>query len=270
MKSCTKCGKQNNEGDVFCRFCGERFDGAGSSSGINEKDLALFIGKNSDKYLEKFRNFNLGGEDRYAVGWHWPAFFFSFWWTLYRKMYGWAVLVLFLSIVPYLGFLTMIVFAMSANYLYYRHAKNKVLELKAQPGTEIEKAAAVARAGGVNNVVIFLIPAGIAVAGIIAAIAIPQFVNYRQQAFELKAKQEIQQACSVGETLFKSNPEKTLIEPDDLLYAGLVRTPEVEMMLLDGRREYFSISARHVKGKKTYFTDPHCALSIEEDAPGNK
>ncbi len=29
-----------------------------------------------------------------------------------------------------------------------------------------------------------------------------------------------------------------LIEPDDLLNAGLMRTPEVEIMLLDGRREY--------------------------------
>ncbi len=107
------------------------------------------------------------------MGWHWPAFFFSFWWTLYRKMYVWAILVLFQSIVPYVGFPMMSVFAMSADYLCYRHAKKKVLELKAQPGTEIEEAAAVARAGGTNNVVIFLVPAGIAVIGILAAMSSP-------------------------------------------------------------------------------------------------
>ncbi len=273
MTACVQCGNKIEEGQQFCRFCGTKVEGAatrpsGSAppTAVTEKDLALFIGKNADKYLSRFERFSSGGEDAFAVAWHWPAFFFSFWWMLYRKMYGWAALVLLLGCVPYVGLFMMIVFGMSGYYLYYRHAKRRVQELKARPGTDVEKAAALARAGGVNNVAVVLVPLIIvALVGILAAIAIPQFAAYRQKAFEAKAKQEILQACSVGETFFANHPERTQVEPEDLLAGGLVHTAEVEMSLLDGRKELFSISARHVKGKKTYYTDARCALREEED-----
>jgi len=277
MSTCVKCGNKTEEGERFCRFCGNKVDKTESrlpefatKDGVIEKDLAIFIGKNADKYLSRFRNFDRGGEDSFAVTWNWPAFFFSFWWALYRKMYGWAVLILFLYCVPFLGLIVMIGFGMSGNYLYFRRAKKRVLELKALPGTDLEKAAALARAGGVNNVAVVAAPIlFVVVAGILAAIAIPQFVMYRQKAFEATARQEILQACRVGEAFFISNPGKTEIEPEDLLNGGLERTADVEMLLLDGRKEYFSIKARHVKGKKTYYTDPQCALRVEEDAlPG--
>jgi len=185
---------------------------------------------------------------------------------IYRKMYRWAALVLLLGCVPYVGLLMMIAFGMSGYYLYYRHAKQRVLELKARPGTDVEKAAALARAGGVNNVAVVLVPLVIvALAGILAAIAIPQFAAYRQKAFEEKAKQEVLQACSAGEAFFAGHPERTQVEPEDLLAGGLVHTAEVEMLLLDGRKEHFSISARHAKGKKTYYTDARCDLREEED-----
>jgi Tfp pilus assembly protein PilE len=277
MLTCTKCGNTIEEGHRFCRVCGTSFDPSSprspesaSQADTTRKDLTLFIGKNADKYLYRFRNFDRNGQDSFAVTWHWPAFLFNFWWALYRKMYGWAVLVLLISCVPYVGLLMMIGFGMSANYFYYRRAKRLVSEIKAGPGTDIDKAAAIARAGGVNNVAVVVAPILIiALMGILAAIAIPQFVMYRLKSYEAKAQQEIMQACSVGAAFFASHPEKTQVEPDDLLYNGLVRTAEVEMLLLDGRKEYFSIKARHVKGKKTYYTDAQCTLRVEEDAlPG--
>jgi hypothetical protein len=268
MSFCVKCGNEISPGDRVCRHCGTRpAAGPGPGAGVSRDELAMFVGKNADKYLRKFGKFTEGGADSFTATWHWPAFFFSFWWTIYRKMYGWALLAFFIGCVPYAGLLAMFGFGISANYLYYRHAKNKVIELRAAPGPEKERAAALGRAGGVNNVAIVLAPLLlVAFLGIIAAIAIPQFAMYRQRAADARAKHEIQEACRIGQQLFSENASKELVEPDELLYAGLVRTPDVEMTLLDGRREFFSITAGHAHGKMKYSTDRQCFLTEERKA----
>ncbi len=269
MPYCRQCGKEVNAGETFCRFCGAKLSSAQAdlqnpyaSSAVREADLALFVGKNAEKYLVKFRKFSRNGEDSFSATWHWPAFFFSFWWTLYRKLYGWAFLVLFLGCVPYLGFLVMIAFGMSANYIYYRHAKKKLIEVKSLPASEVERTAAVARAGGVNNVAVVLVPiAVIAILGILAAIAIP---HCRQRSFDLKAKHEVQDACSRGVAFFAARPEAAEITLDDFLNAGSGRSPEVELMILDGRRGTFSLSAHHKRGSKLYLTDKQCTVTEEK------
>jgi len=272
MPYCRQCGKEVNSGETYCRFCGAKLSPAQagsqnshSSAVLREEDFALFVGKNAEKYLGKFQKFTQNGEDSFATTWHWPAFFFSFWWTLYRKLYGWALLALLLGCIPYLGLFVMIAFGMSANYIYYQHAKKKLMEVKSLPASEVERAAAVARAGGVNNVAVVLVPiAVIAILAILAAIAIPQFVSYRQRSFDLKAKHEIQDACARGMAFFSARPEITEIAPEDFLDAGLIRSPDVELMLLDGRRETFSLSAKHKKGRKLYLTDKQCTLTEEK------
>jgi Tfp pilus assembly protein PilE len=274
MANCTECGGETRAGESFCRQCGARLDAAAASPGaatsVTENDLTLFVGKNTDKYLGAFHKFTSNGEDSFAATWHWPAFFFSFWWLLYRKMYVWMLVFLLLGCIPFAGLLAMIGFGISANYLYYKHAKKKIAALKVQTSSEADRAAAMARAGGVNNVAIVLVPLVlVAVVGILAAIAIPQFAQYRQKAADQQAKHEIQDACSRGTAIFARQPEKTQIEPDELLYEGLVRTPEVEMMLLDGRRDTFSISAKHKKGTREYFTDQQCSLRESRLGTGN-
>jgi len=264
MPNCTECGAETKTGESFCRQCGARLgDGAAgpATTSVTENDLAIFVGKNTDKYLGAFRKFTGNGEDSFAATWHWPAFFFSFWWLLYRKMYVWLLVFLLLGCIPFAGLLAMVGFGISANYLYYKHAKKKIAALKAQTSSEADRAAAIARAGGVNNVAIVLVAlVFVAITGILAAIAIPQFAQYRQKAADQQAKHEIQDACSRGAAIFAQHPEKMEIEPDELLYEGLVRTPDVEMMLLDGRRDTFSISAKHKNGTKEYFTDRQCNL----------
>jgi hypothetical protein len=223
---------------------------------VTDNDLALFIGKNADKYFFYLKKLESGGSDSFNVTWHWTAFFFSFWWMLYRKMYGWAALTLFIGCVPWVGLIFMVVFGMSGNYLYCRHAQRRVTELQAAPGTDVDKAAARARAGGLNNAAVVVAPLLIVfVGGIFAAIAIPQFAMYRQKASDVKAKQQLMQACTRGEEFFTQDPARTQIEPEDLINGGLIHTADVEMLLLDGRKESFSISSCHNKGRKTYFTD---------------
>lgn len=51
--------------------------------------------RNQNYYLSKFENFDAQGPGLHA-SWNWAAFFFTGFWALYRKMYGWFVAWIFI------------------------------------------------------------------------------------------------------------------------------------------------------------------------------
>ena len=107
----------------------------GSTIEVTKKEFEYFIGINAEKYLRKFRKFNVDGIDKFAMTWHWPAFFFSYLWMAYRKMYVWSFAAFLLGAlvsfrIPNLLFPLAIVFGMTGNYLYYKHAKEKIIRWK--------------------------------------------------------------------------------------------------------------------------------------------
>ena len=137
MVYCSKCGKEVAEGSSFCSSCGwkvgntqDNIQNSAFSSAIRDEDFITFIGKNANAYITKFKKFNISGIDDFHPTWHWPAFFVPFFWLLYRKLYLWALLVFCLSVIPYVGFIVMIVLGITGNYLYYKHAKKRILALK--------------------------------------------------------------------------------------------------------------------------------------------
>jgi len=141
---------------------------------VTEKDFIDFIGPNADKYIEKFTKFNVGGVDQFSATWHWPAFFVTLFWMLYRKLYLWALLIFILSFIPIAGFILMIVYGVTGNYLYYKHAKKKIMELKIQqPSSDLSES--LQQIGGVNQWVktLVMVLVIIAILGILAAIIIP-------------------------------------------------------------------------------------------------
>ena len=120
-----------------------------------EEDFSAFIGNNADKYLSRFGKFNIGGADNFAITWHWPAFFFGSVWMIYRKLYLWALIAFVLELIPFTSPLAAIALAMSGNYLYYKHAKKKIDELKrSRPSSDISSS--LAQIGGVNRWVVTL------------------------------------------------------------------------------------------------------------------
>ena len=90
------------------------------------------------------------GEGGFAFTWHWPAFFFGFWWLLYRKLYVWALVELALWLVPHLALPARFIWGAAANYLYYLQAKRKinVFRNRSAPGLP---AITLAEIGGVNR-----------------------------------------------------------------------------------------------------------------------
>jgi Tfp pilus assembly major pilin PilA len=189
---CAKCGKEVTEGSSFCKHCGEKLPDVhdvaqvpAASSVITNEDYASFVGIKTEKYLPKFKKFSAHEMDNFRATWHWPAFFVPFWWMLYRKLYGWAILAFFVGIIPYINLLVRVVWAITANYIYYKHAKKKLSEIKQiYPSPEAQKAV-IAVSGGVGSLalIIGLVMALVAVIGIIAAISIPMY-----KAFTVKAK----------------------------------------------------------------------------------
>jgi len=94
--------------------------------------------RNRIYYLTKFEQYDQKGSGLKA-SWNWPAFFFSYIWVLYRKMYGWFfaylgifLLAMFLEIAGFAWWpsititLVWITFTIYANSLYHNNIKNKI------------------------------------------------------------------------------------------------------------------------------------------------
>jgi hypothetical protein len=181
MPYCMQCGKENPEGDAFCPACGAiqaaHSAGAASVTAAAADDLRVFVGPGAGYYLPRFARFSVAGIDNFAVTWNWPAAFVPLFWMLYRKMYLWALAVFVSHCIPVFNLIALLVWPMVANYLYYKHARGKVAEVRAaNPGVDV--AAPLAEVGGVNRWVwplaIILIAFGLillAVLGLIGCLA---------------------------------------------------------------------------------------------------
>ena len=82
--------------------------------------LAAYLGpKNADYYTRHFRVFE---EENKTASWNWPAFFLTFPWLLYRKM--WLNAALYVFVLPIMYFLMLFMFmavfsVQTATALYY-------------------------------------------------------------------------------------------------------------------------------------------------------
>lgn len=62
---------------------------------IPAKDLAIFVGRNSHYYLPRFKQLSMTKGKGKII--NWGAFFFTGGFYFYRKMYGWGILLWFLT-----------------------------------------------------------------------------------------------------------------------------------------------------------------------------
>jgi hypothetical protein len=223
---CNKCGHPNQEGSSFCSKCGNPMfaanqpastyalaTGVGTTSSENrltdsfdEEAWCSVMGpKNSDYYLRRFRTIANGGP---APRWHWPACLVTWYWLIYRKMWGLSFLYLFSPYVlafavggliagfggseramAVLPLLLMAVFftvpPLFANGWYFRHCQKVMAKIRAQTNSREAYLAALTVKGGSGGAAIIVIGTAlvaIAIIGILAAVALPAYQDYTKRA----------------------------------------------------------------------------------------
>jgi hypothetical protein len=242
---CGKCGGPNAEGSWFCSKCGAPLAvqqgviapavpagthraepsrsttaaapaaGPVSTAGFDEEAWRAAIGPtNSDYYLGRFAARHASGK---AARWHWPAFFITFYWLLYRKLWGWAALYF---VLPYVVLLVVggvaaavgasgagsvgvlwlltivacfIVPPLVANQIYFARCRTLIERQQSSARSREHFLAQVEARGGTSHVVAIVVGVFVVIAliGILAAIALPAYSDYTRRA-------KVAEAIAVG------------------------------------------------------------------------
>lgn len=142
---------------------------ASHALGDEETFYKAIVGiKSQDYYLRRFALFHILGKTE--ISWHWPAFFLTFGWLLYRKMWLNAFLyplmcflILLVAGALHFGFTLylMCIFILPsiyANALYYNHCKEKILSVKASSPDLERQLDELSGKGGTSLVIALIVP----------------------------------------------------------------------------------------------------------------
>jgi len=211
---CPQCGSLNDGTAKFCASCGNTLPTAANSvppadtttnGSLNTAELyqAILGPKHQQYYLSRFGRFHRNG--KVSGSWHWPAFFTTFFWFLYRKMWRNALIYFFLPVfvaillgvvgliagdtaagVGYIGFwiALFILPPIYANAIYYKHCTKKISDAVASSQNAQRTLGELAAKGGTSNVgvIVGIVYGFFGGIGILAAIALPAYQDYTVRA----------------------------------------------------------------------------------------
>jgi type II secretory pathway pseudopilin PulG len=242
---------------------------------------AIIGNNNQVYYLRIFKNFDKKG--RVEISWNWSAFFVSFYWFLYRKMWRNALIYFFLpyfvafivglvlsvtgapstlldevldvmSVFLYLPLIFLVV-PMFANGLYYQHCNKKIIEAKLLYQDKERQINLLRGNGGTSNIVgiIVAIFAAISIAGILAAIIVPVY-------YDSRVRVQVAEAVSVGNYATQSVSQyyyQNQMIPSDLKAAGFSASlpPSVKNITVDSQNGVITVTMASVsvEGNKLLF-----------------
>lgn len=235
---------------------------------------AIIGPKNQDYYLRQFSRFD--GNRNAGGSWNWPAFFVTFYWFLYRKMWVPALIYFFL---PYLVMMPIGVIGglagksvgpaivgisyflylagvlllppIYANAWYYKHCKKKIAETRASSRDAQRQLGELSARGGTSAValVFVLVLALIAGIGILAAIAIPAYQDFTVRARMAEATAVGTKAAESVANYYYQHQEP----PGTLAAAGFVAQlpPSIKEIGVNGKNGVVTVTmaARPIEGK---------------------
>lgn len=93
----------------------------------------------------------------------------------------------------------------------------------------------------------------IAIIGILAAIAIPQFSAYRQRSYNATAEADLRNAATAQEAYYVDNQGYTNVVANIIGSTyGLYTSSGVSLVVTGGTTAGYTMTSRHEKGGKTY------------------
>jgi len=94
----------------------------------------------------------------------------------------------------------------------------------------------------------------VAIIGILAAIAIPQFANYRTKGYNTKAQAELKSAYTACQAYFSDNPTAAACAAPSA--GGFNNSADVNVAVTGSTPTAWTATASHVGGNKLYTVDP--------------
>lgn len=216
---CQRCGAEQKGKSRFCTACGMSLNSAKNKEkswtpveDITPEDEDFYratVGKNATYYLPRFQKI---ADNPRALTWNWSAFFVSFLWLIYRRMWPSAILyfislilatILSIILLPlgggglvwllWLGF-SLLIFPACANSTYYRHCSKIIDRAEKASTTAFGRLKYCEHKGGTSwlSILLFL-PVFFCLSGILAAIALPAYQAYvvRTEMIERMAQSDI-------------------------------------------------------------------------------
>jgi type IV pilus assembly protein PilA len=86
----------------------------------------------------------------------------------------------------------------------------------------------------------------IAIIGILAAIAIPQFTAYKQRGYNVAANADVKNAYTAAQAYFADNPAASTISLTNITNSGFNPTVGVTTTVASGDQNTFAITSGHV------------------------
>jgi len=101
----------------------------------------------------------------------------------------------------------------------------------------------------------------IAIIGILAAIAIPQFAAYKERAYNTAANADVKNAYTAAMAWFSDDHEGDTAALSDLTAYGYKQTANVTLTVSSGAESTLSLTAKHDNGDNTYTIDANGGIT---------
>ena len=94
----------------------------------------------------------------------------------------------------------------------------------------------------------------VAIIGILAAIAIPQFASYRTKGYNTKAQAELKSAYTACQAYFSDNPGAAGCADPTL--GGFNKSNDITLTVVTSTPTAWNATASHIGGNRLYTVDP--------------
>ena len=101
----------------------------------------------------------------------------------------------------------------------------------------------------------------IAIIGILAAIAIPNFISYRKRGYDAAANADAKNSYTAAQAYFTDYPSATVTLPLIKGY-GYKQTTDVTLTVTTGTQAGLALTSKHTNGEKTYSVDSEGAITF--------